>query len=121
MYTLKNGVSLCNGDIVEVSFNEEPSYFLMVMDTYSGDNYKDVLVECSGSNNSWMDCESLDAPYADIKKVYRPGYKWFFPFIRGKFDLSRYSVIYDDTPKELTVDEISRLLGYKVNVVGEDK
>lgn len=36
-------------------------------------------------------------------------------------DESLYKVIYDSTPKELTVDQVSKLLGYKVKVVGSDQ
>lgn len=121
MYKLVNGIELRTGDVVEVSFNGCTPIRMMYMDRTAGDEWLSALVECTGHDTSWSAAQSLCGSSADIKKVYRPVHPWSFPVVDGDFDESLYKVIYDNTPKELTVDEISRLLGYKVKVIGTDK
>lgn len=77
----------------------------------------------------YTDCDNYYEPQYRPKAVFRPFKGYVIPsgsistaltdwrIVRGK-KFERIWSIDDDNTKELTVDEVSKLLGYKVKIVG---
>lgn len=108
---------LRSGDVVE--FRDHERYVILIDDT------REVLIRgigCRDGQKTWADFRGWNDDMThpqfrnlDIMKVLRTTKLNSAPWVASD---SMMDVVFDrDAPKELTVAEISQLLGYKVKVI----
>lgn len=110
-------LDLLNGDVI-VARN---GYKYIFFKNYAGKG--DALVN---TREGWMDLESYEDDLRnisldsfDIMEVYRPQFRSAFYPARDSFE--DYECVFKrEERKKLTVEEIERLLGYKVVIVDEE-
>ena len=115
--------TLVIGDVIELTNGEK---FILMPQTehFKGSYDKTDLVFVNVKEHAWQQFSEIDA--GDIMKVHRRLYSGDFPrngevkYGEGEGAGEYSGVIYDATKtnvKELTVEEIEKLLGYKIKVV----